>query len=81
MLESEFLDADVPERREVFEAVVLERESCPLSEKNRRVDEVRLANTGFAGGDSGGEPGPRRLLSRWMALSHSVHGWSCDSPI
>ena len=80
MLESEALDADVPERRELVDALVLERDSCPLSEKKRRVDEARLG-AGVAGGESGGEPGPRRLLSRWMALSHSVHGWSCDSPI
>jgi hypothetical protein len=41
-LESEFLGADAPERRELVDALVLDRESCPLSEKKRRVDEVRL---------------------------------------
>jgi hypothetical protein len=79
-LESEVLGTDVPERRELVDALVFERESWPLSEKKRRVDELRFGVV-VTGGDSGGEFGPRRLLSRWMALSHSVHGRSCDSPI
>lgn len=60
------------------DAVDVEREMVWLREKKRRVDAERL---GGAGGDRSGDMGPRRLLSRWMAVVQSVHGWWCDSPM
>lgn len=58
------------------DADVLDRES----EKKRRVDDVRLGAKLVAGGESGGEPGPRRLFKRCIAASHNVHGCVWLSP-
>jgi hypothetical protein len=70
-------------RRELVDALVDDRESCPLSEKKRRVDELRFGGEAksIAGGETGGELGPRIAFSFWIAVSHSVHGCVCDSPI
>jgi hypothetical protein len=70
-------------RREFIDAFVDDRESWPLSEKKRRADELRLGGDAkfTAGGETGGEFGPRIRLSVSIAVSHSVHGCVCDSPI
>jgi hypothetical protein len=50
------------------DAVVLLRDSVPLKEKKRRVEELRFGGEEkFAAGDSGGELGPRREFRRWRA--------------
>ena len=62
--------------------MVLLRDSVPLREKKRRVEELRLSGTEkFAAGERGGELGPRKELRRRKAVSHSVHGFVCDSPM
>lgn len=74
---------DGPEtaRRELDDAVLVERDNVPLSEKKRRVDDVRFGGTNLvAGGESGGELGPRRLFRRWIAAGQSVQGWVWLSP-
>jgi hypothetical protein len=69
-------------RRDDTDAVVLERDSVVLSEKKRLVEAERFGGTNVvAGGDKGGELGPRRSFRRCSAVSHSVHGCVCDSPI
>jgi hypothetical protein len=87
-LESDVLGVITPEgpeaaRREFVDALVEDRESCPLNEKKRRVDELRFGGDAksTAGGETGGELGPRIALSFWIAASHSVHGCVCDSPM
>jgi len=76
------LDGPETARLDLHDAMVLERESLPLSEKQRRAEEeARLANRPFAAeGDSDGELGPRRALRRASPPSQRVHGWVCDSP-
>lgn len=63
------------------EAVEAEREMVWLREKKRRVDAERLTGAAVVSGDKGGDMGPRRSFSRCRAMSQSVHGWWCDSPI
>jgi hypothetical protein len=79
--ESELRGVAMPEvvRRE---ALVLLRDSVPLREKKRRVEELRFGGAEkFAAGESGGEEGPRREFRRWRAESQSVQGWVWDSPM
>lgn len=69
-------------RADFDEAMVLERDSVPLSEKNRRADGERLGGGKFAAErDNGGELGPRRAFRRARPSLQSVNGWVCDSPI
>lgn len=64
------------------EAVEAEREMVWLREKKRRVDAERFTGVGLGmNGERGGERGPRSSLSRCTALSQSVQGWWCDSPM
>ena len=57
------------------EAVDAEREICWLREKNRRVEPERFTGAGLgAAGERGGDMGPRRSFSRWMAASQRVQG-------
>jgi hypothetical protein len=50
-------------RRDAFVSV---RESVPLREKKRRVDDVRFGGAkSEGGGERGGDIGPRRELRRW----------------
>lgn len=73
---------EMARREEAVDALVDERDSVPLKEKNRRVDDERFGGTkAETGGESGGELGPRRWLSRPSARSHRVQGWVCDSPM
>ena len=61
---------DVPDgpdiaRRDAEDALVEERDNVVLNEKKRRVDDVRFGGTKLvAGGDSGGEFGPRIPFKR-----------------
>jgi hypothetical protein len=60
-------------RRDADEA---EREIVWLREKKRRVDAERFTGAEVgAGGERGGDMGPRSVLSRWRAVSQSVQGW------
>jgi hypothetical protein len=69
-------------RLDAEDAEVLVRDSVPLREKKRRVEELRFGGEEkVEAGERGGEAGPRRELRCRMAVSHSVQGWVCDSPI
>jgi hypothetical protein len=63
-------------RRDVDDAAVFERDSVPLREKKRRVDEVRFTGPPYSrpAGDRGGEFGPRSSFKRRIAASHNVQG-------
>lgn len=51
-------------RREAVDDVVFDRESELLSEKKRRVEELRFGGRMSTGGESGGEFGPRSAFRR-----------------
>lgn len=77
-----FVGPEMARLEEAVDALVDERDSVPLSEKNRLVDDDRFGGTKVAiGGESGGEFGPRKRFSLSSALSHKVQGCVCDSPI
>jgi hypothetical protein len=64
------------------EAEVLVRDSVPLNEKKRRVEELRFGGEEkVEAGERIGDEGPRRLLRFRRAVSQRVQGWVCDSPM
>lgn len=67
---------EMARREDAVDALVEARESWPLSEKKRRVDDERLGGAAkdATPGESGGELTPRYFWSLSSALSHSVHG-------